>query len=538
VTVAVQAPFTSLNPATVAGAASATNAEIARLTGTGFGYRDDAGVLVRDPSFGHAELVEGDRLTARYTIADDVRWSDDTPIDAADLLLSWAAGSGALEAGFDAVPDAALAAATQLPQLTANRRTIFLHFDSFTPDWESALSPTLPAHIVASRAFGLPTESESQRIAAKQALVDAIVDADPRALDAIARVWNESFTLSTTPADHGLLVAAGPYRVDELSADRVVLTANPSYRGDRTPRVETIEVRAIEGPASFLQFVAAGGVDIAVASATPDLVAALQGAPGLAVTVTPGGELEQLQLMLSDSRDGAFDDPRIREAFLHTVPRAELAESAGAALLDSFLVAPSAAEGSAGGSADGYAQADPAASAALLAEAGSPGAEVCVLYDPADPVRAREFELIRDSAAPAGFLVTDCSTADWMRVLGRGGAYDAALLSFDFTSVGSAAGAGEVLRSDSTTLNLNRFADPEADALIDQLTDTDDPALQQELVGRLDQKMWVSAAGVPLFARPIVTAVGPAVTGVTHSAFGGSVLWNAWTWQPTPHTPR
>ena len=45
VTVAVQAPFTSLNPLTPAGAASATNAQVAWLTGTGFGYRDDAGEL-------------------------------------------------------------------------------------------------------------------------------------------------------------------------------------------------------------------------------------------------------------------------------------------------------------------------------------------------------------------------------------------------------------------------------------------------------------------------------------------------------------
>jgi peptide/nickel transport system substrate-binding protein len=162
---------------------------------------------------------------------------------------------------------------------------------------------------------------------------------------------------------------------------------------------------------------------------------------------------------------------------------------------------------------------------------------VCVLFDPADTVRAREFELIRDAAAPAGFRVTDCSSPDWLRMLGRGGAYDAVLLSLDLATLGPAA-AGALLRSDSTTLNLNRFADPDTDALIDELAASDDPALQADLVGRLDARLWSAAAGVPLFARPMVIAVGPAVSGVTHSAFGGSVLWNAWTWQSAPHTPR
>jgi peptide/nickel transport system substrate-binding protein len=243
--------------------------------------------------------------------------------------------------------------------------------------------------------------------------------------------------------------------------------------------------------------------------------------------------------MLADSRNRVFADPRIREAFLHTVPRAELAASVDAVMLDSFLVPPSSADYSdivADESAD-YAQPELGVAAALLAEAGSAGAEVCVLYDPADPVRVREFELIRDAAAPAGFRVTDCSTPDWMRMLGRGGVYDAVLLSFDLTPLGPAA-AGALLRSDSTTLNLNRFADPAADTLIDQLAASDDPALQAELVGRLDEKVWAASAGVPLFASPVATAVGPAVSGVSHSAFGGSVFWNAWMWQPTPHTPR
>ena len=530
VIVAIEHPVTSLE-------------DVASLTGTGFGYRDDSGGFVRDRSFGHAEIVERDPLTVRYTVADGVRWSDGTPVDAADLVVSWAAGSGVFE-GFEQVPDVGLALVTQPPQVTPDRRTVFLHFDRFFSGWESVLAPTLPAHVVASLALDLPVASEAQRLAAKDALIEAVTAADADALEAIAEVWNEGLSLADSSPHPELLISAGPYVVDEVAADRVVLTANPEYRGDREPRVETIELRTIADPAALGTSVTSGAADVAVGAAGPELLEALNGATGAEISVGPGGELEQLQLMLADSRNKVFDDPRIREAFLRTVPRAQIAAASAAGadtpVLESFLVPPSSADYSdtvAQNGSEDYGEPDLAAPARLLTEAGVAGTEVCVLYDPADPTRAHAFELIRDAAAPAGFLVTDCSTPDWMRMLGRGGAYDAALLSWDPTPLGPSAAAA-LLRSDSTVANLNRFADPAADALIDELEASDDPARQDELVAELDAVVWSSAAGLPLFAHPVVTVVGPGVTGVTRSSFGGSVLWNAWTWQASRSSPR
>ena len=50
VRIAVTAPLTSLNPASQAGRTSSTAAEVAELTGTGFGFRDASGELVLDES--------------------------------------------------------------------------------------------------------------------------------------------------------------------------------------------------------------------------------------------------------------------------------------------------------------------------------------------------------------------------------------------------------------------------------------------------------------------------------------------------------
>ena len=63
-------------------------------TSSGFTYYDDGSALVRDESFGHYEIVSNDPFAVQYMVADGVTWSDGVPIDAADLLLAWAASSG------------------------------------------------------------------------------------------------------------------------------------------------------------------------------------------------------------------------------------------------------------------------------------------------------------------------------------------------------------------------------------------------------------------------------------------------------------
>ena len=87
ITVAWNQPFYSYNSNTSFGNATA-NANIVYLTSGGFNYYNNVPELVKDESFGTYELVSEDPLTVQYTIADDVQWSDGTPVDAADMLLA------------------------------------------------------------------------------------------------------------------------------------------------------------------------------------------------------------------------------------------------------------------------------------------------------------------------------------------------------------------------------------------------------------------------------------------------------------------
>ena len=569
VTVAVDEPFTSLNPATSYGRSSTTNADVAWLTGSAFAAYDDAYRLVDDPSFGTAEIVAEDPLTVRYQVSPDAQWSDGTPVDAADLLLAWAADSGALntpdfdDAAYvdpdtgrytDAFPDdvvyfdgrtgAGLELATQTPQLGDDGRTLFVHYDAYVPAWRTVLAPGVPAHVLQTIASGDDYEDAA---GAKEALVTAVLERDEEALAALARTWNEAYNLDEaagdqTPDDGTLLLASGPYRVAAIDETGVTLEANPEYRGARRPTIETIRIRFVPDPLEVARLLDAGEVDIATPEPTEEVAAALLAVDGLSVVAGTEARYEHLDLQFADSRTGTFDDERVRRAFLHVVPRQQILDDQvipvqpDAVLLDSFLLRPGA-DGYAdavadNGSAD-YARTDVDAARALLAEAGNPAPVACVLYDPASERRQQEFAALRDSAARAGFTVTDCSSPDWRGLLGVAGAYDAALFAWDTTRLGPGA-AGAIYRSDSALANFTRYADPDVDALVDDLARADDPAEQARLSAEIDAKLWAAAYGTPLYAYPTLTAVRDDIQNVTRSPLDRGVFWNAWEWAPAP----
>jgi peptide/nickel transport system substrate-binding protein len=581
VTVAVATGFTSANASTSFGRSSPTNADVAYLTGTGFGYYDDTYALVEDRSFGAAEVVDESPFTVRYTIADGVTWSDGAPVDAADLLLAWAANSGALntpdfdDTGFvdaatgqydDDFPDDViffdgtigngLELATATPEIVQDR-ALEVIYDDFFPNWRLALAPGVAAHVVAEHALGLPDGGGSDgadgddaaldaAMQAKAALVAAIVGGDEEALAGFSRFWNSAYNLTERPDDASLLVASGPYMVTGITGNTsVTLTANPAYRGDRQPNYETIELTVSPDPLESVDLLAQHEVDIVTPQPSEDVIAALVGVDDVTVTAGSEGTFEHLDLQMAGSRSGVFDDQRVREAFLHVVPRQQILDDLiaplqqDAGLLDSFVVRPGAAGYAETIEQNGsreYDETDVDAALALLADAGVRKPKVCILYDPANPRRVAEFTLIRTSAARAGFRVTDCSNADWENLLGVADTYDAALFAWDTTRLGPAA-ASAVFHSDSELANFTRYANPDVDALIDELDASDGDAEVTRLLAEIDALVWADAYGVPLFAYPTVTAVSADVTGVTRSPLGRGVFWNAWDWAPAAASP-
>ncbi len=558
VAVAVTDAFTSANPSTTYGN-QPTNAGVAAATSSQFASYDSTPALVHDTSFGSAEVVSRSPFQVKYTIAPGVEWSDGTPVDAADLMLSWVANSGArntkgvdvdkytddsgrfttpLPAGvvyFDGFNGGGLQLVTTTPVVGDGGTSLTLTYDKYFADWQLVFDVGLPAHVVAKHALG----SKSAQ-SAKSALLKAVQTNNSAELAKLATVWNTAYDFTSTPKNADLLVSDGPYLVSSITPDAITLTANPRYSGAHQPHFERVIMRVISDPLAQVQALRAGTVDVISPTPATDVDAAIAAIHGVKMTSGFDGTWEHLDLQFSHSRDGTLDDPRVRAAFVDMVPRQQILDQVvkplekKAVLRNSQLFLP----GSAGydsavvkNGSTALANPDVAGAKALLAQAGVSAPQVCILFDPSNPRRVTEFALIQTSAARAGFVVTDCSSPGWSQLLGTPGAYDAALFAFRPTSLAVSA-VGATYRSNSLIDNDNFYSSPQVDALIDRLNAADDAATQQQLMTEIDTRLFADSYGAPLYQFPAITAVDSRVSGVSRSPLSPYLLWNIWAWTP------
>ncbi len=560
VTVAWNQPFYSYNGNTSFGNATANN-NIIYSTNSWFNYYNDVPELVQDTSFGSYELVNEDPLTVTYTVNEGVKWSDGTPVDAADLLLSWAANSGVLntpdfdpteftdqETGeftedfptdvvfFDGALGAGLEKVSSTPEIGDDGRSITLVYDELFVDWELVFPQGLPAHVVAKNALGIEDNAE-----AKEALIAAIQDNDAEALAPISSFWNTGFNMSEMPSDPELVLATGPYVITDFVADQYIeLSANPEYVGDHTPQVETVTVRFITDPLAAVQALENGEVDIIQPQATADVADALAAIDGITVLGGYEGTYEHIDLQFDQSKSGHFNNPLIREAFMKVIPRQQIVDTLikplqpDAEVRNSQLFLPGAEgydDSVANNGSDAYADVDIEGAIALLAEAGVTNPEVCMLFSSTNPRRANEFALIQASGALAGFNVTDCSSPQWGGLLGTPGNYDASLFGWQSTSLGVTNATANFVTGGIN--NLNYYSNPEVDDLLGELDVTFEADRQIEIQQEIDALLWGDFYGVTVFQFPSTAAFSDRVANISPSTLAPTIFWNIWEWEPT-----
>ncbi len=509
------------------------NSKVVGTTRANWQYIDNELNLVKDTSFGTFEKLSDEPLTVRYTVNDNIAWSDGNPVDEGDLLLQWAVMSGHFNGtGEGAVRFFEFAGTTTGLGLTAlpsfeGERTMTLTYSRPYVDWEIAMSMAnaQPAHVVAARA-GLD----------EAALVELIRTATPGQADdrlaAVAKVWNEDFSHKSLPNDPALYLSKGPMIVSEMVADQsVTLKRNPNYVGNLRPKVDEITVRFIGDAAASIAALRNGEVDIIVPQPSTDTVAQTKALPN--VTVHEGPRLSYDHLDLSFDSP-TFADASVREAFLKTVPREQIVDRlirpmyADAQVVNSQLYLPS--EGADYGrsaeqnGSSGYAQVDIEGARQLLA-GRTP--TVRILYANDNPVRVDAFEMIRESATQAGFRIEDAGSADWGDQLGGGG-YDAALFGWISSGVGNA-GIPQIFRTQGGG-NYNDYSNPEVDRLTDELMVETSSERVEELKRRIDAQLWQDGYGVTLFQGPGLTAHRDTVGGVKHMPNQTGVWWNFWEW--------
>lgn len=560
-----------MNPQSQSGRTD-TNIAVAAATGARFFNFDETAAVVFDPSFGSVTKLSDDPLVVRYTVADGVRWSDGVAVDGADLLLNWAALSGVLndprlsradvfeentdgddeefradlptdavyfDTGVNPARPRGIQLARAIPQLSDDRKSITMTYSAPFADWAIAMpSAGLPAHVVAGE--GLDVEGSNQ---AKDAVIAAVLEGDTAALGPLSRFWNTGFNVADTAIDgtSSLLVSNGPYLISDIVAEQfVTLSPNPNYVGAHRPEFETVTFRYFSDPLAAIQGLSIGAIQVATPPLTASVVSAL-GALQLDTQAGYSARWEHLDLRVTESKSGVFDNPLVREAFLKIVPRQLIAgmltedADAPAGPRDSFLFQPGQDGYTSASRANGdYLLASPGgatAAVALLAEAGVTAPEVCILYPSDDPLRAREFLAIQGAAAPAGFVVTDCSSADWQDRLGAAGEYDAALFSWELATPGIS--DLEQIFATEGFENLTGYSNPELDALFSEITASTSVPERRALRLKADALIFSDHYGLPLFNYPRVTLFDEdEVSGILPSPTASGPYWNIWAWKP------
>lgn len=520
--------FTSAN---AVAAPTSGNLDIAAMMRSGFGDLVD-GEFVPDEGFGAVTIVGDDPFTVRYDLAEPA-WSDGIPLDAADLLVGWAAASGFFDPAADGGAEAGTAPV--MPEVDEFARAIEVTYPRPVEDWQQRIAAPVPAHVVGRLALGTDDAME-----AKQAVITAIRDADDEALAAIAEVWNEGFGL---PAEGGipsdLLLSSGPFLVEEVSRDadgqRVTLVPNSAYRGLVTPQVETIRLvppgqDPVPSVGERLDV-----VQVAPVTTNRQPIEAFERKDFTADTTHDG---TAWTLLLRPS--GVFAEQAARAAFLRAIPANAMVERGGGAWASAYtpsssiLAAPGTRAYDIALEDSGFATALTGADDPLLereAAGVTSGVQVCVLHDRASEFAVGAFGALRDAAQEAGWSAVDCGTDDLAGALGQGG-WDAVITRIPIPQTAAQISAQWGTGGSSSILGVS---DPERDALIAQFAEATDVYAARDLRAQIEASIVRAAVALPLAVNPVVTVVDKAVTGVA-SRDGGeaSLTSDAEQWAVVP----
>jgi peptide/nickel transport system substrate-binding protein len=547
-----------------------SNAVVNYMAKGAFEYYNSDSELVAQTDFGTIEKTSDDPLTVKYTVNEGVTWSDGTPVDAADILLQWAAltthvtdgeGTADEESGeltdqtgtfwnTGAVEDYGIDLVEDVPTIGDDGRSATFVYSKFYVDWEEVFFD-LPISAHGTMQLAYPGKYDDDPEKAKSDFITAVQDGDLDTLAPVSKSYNQDYKFIDTPKEAAKLYSSGPYTITEInSADQyVTLTANPLYTWGPLPKYETITVRVIPDAQAQLTALQNGEVQIAAGQPTADIAAQLSaGIAGVEYSGAPEASYEHIDLQVANG--GAFDPAtyggdeekalKVRQAFMKTIPRAKILETLitplqeDAKLRESLVFLPSTPGEEAAAKVNGYPElVDPdiEGAKALLAEAGVTTVDVRMLFASTNPRRGSEYTLIAEAAKEAGFNVINASTETWGGDLeGNKAGYDAALFAWQSTST-AVGESGANYQTDGVN-NYYGWSDDELDDLFGQVGDSSDPDEQQALLVDAEEIIGAQAWTLPIFQFPGITSWSDKVDGVVPGFLSPGYFWNFWEWAP------
>lgn len=553
--------FRSMNTLTANGNAT-SNAILTYLMNDNFGYYNDD-LEVTDGNLGKVEQVSEDPLKVKYSFNDDAKWSDGTPVDAADLALTWAGMSSnfnTVESNSDdegnvkkndedtVYFDSSTIGASLIkdfPEISDDGKELTFEYTKPYSDWADefgigADGVGVPAHIVAKKALGIDDAEKG-----KQAILDAIKDKDTKKLSKISNVWNTGFDFTSMPEDEDLLVHSGPYKMTKFEEGQyVTLELDDNYSGPTKPKINTITVRYNGDPMAMVQAVENGEVDFTQPQATSDVLSAAEDLDGVKVDTGDDATYEHVDFTFDNkgpfdpAANGGDEDKarKVRQAFLKTVPRQDIVDkiikplNPEAETRDSFNQVPGSPMYDAivkGNGMEALKEVDVDGAKKLLKEAGVDSPTVRVMYDNTNSRRQQEFQLIKESAEKAGFEIKDVGDVNWGTRLGDG-TYDVAL--FGWQSEGTGITESDANYRTGAQNNYGGYSSKKTDKILDEILVAPEED-QEKLSTELEKQLTDDAFGAPLFQFPSLLIYNEKLKNASTITVSPTLMWNYWEWE-------
>lgn len=509
------------------------NSAVADRMFSSFWYFGTDGSIIPDKDFGTYEKTSDDPLTVKYTISDDAKWSDGTPVTAGDFIVHWAANNDTIKAEgaetplFDSISFEQGKYIPEAPEGEADGKEFTVTYPEPYADWEILISTALPAHIVAKEA-GMSFEE----------LVTAAKEKDVEALTPAAEFWNDGWDFSPGELpDASLVPSMGPYKFKDggwQAGQSITLEANPEYWG--TPPATKELVLRFADPKTHVQALQNGDLDVIEPQATVDTLQQLEGL-GEDVNVQTGDQLTWEHVDYNRGEGSVFaDSPELREAFALCLPRQQIVDNlikpiyADAQVMNLREVFPFQ---------DKYQEVVDAAypkemdqpniekAKELVEKSGVSKPTVRLGYQAGNQRRTETVALIKSSCDQAGFDVQDANSPVFFKEVMPAGDYDAAL--YAWAGSGQKASGANIYQSDGAQ-NQQSYNNPEVDAAWDKLATSLDENEQLEQVKTIEKLLWEDFQAIPLYAHPGLVGHKADVANVRDTAAQSGALWNVEQW--------
>ncbi len=538
----------SINPDVSSDLTTAHNAsELANLTTARFFDLSATGELVANEKLGTVEVSGTRQLRVTYTLAESAKWSDGVAIDATDLALSFAAATSLGGSNFYSVRrDSGLQFASLASKPKVGDKSLTLAFSTPVADYQNALSLSVAAHTVSATAF-----EETEATAAKEAVLNAIVNEDLVALDALAQAYRSGFDSWQGITDERLFVSSGAYRVAAV-ADKtsVHLVANDGYQNGLLPRTQKVTLRYFADATAAIAAMSSGEIDIATAEDSGiaslgdilGLVSSIK-TPKVSSVVKSGASTEQVIFNFRStsvfSTERNSQDPAaalaVRKAFLNLIPKSRIitgiSQNYSVAASDSLVFSSGMNYYDSSVSENGlteYLFQDVEKASELMAASGLElPRKVRVVFDTDNPRAQAAWILLRERALSAGFKLRDLSSQDPTQVLASG--------DFDVYI-----GARPVVSLPSenifaiTSSAVFGYSSDLADAALEELALASDERDRGAALAKLDKLLVADAYGMPLYEVPSLLVYADRIKGYVPSAFADSATWGYQNWTVEP----